>query len=125
MVVKRVADENFSVKSIKPLVSTKTEMYQLKYTCSDLSKTQIGHMKHIASYITTLGHIYLYRMILLLSARFSPNEARICYTDTDSTFVDVTAGFDRIQLQLIEETFEDTQGPCLDLETMSGMKQKI
>ena len=65
-------------------------------------------MKHIASYITTLGHIYLYRMILLISSTFTDREARICYTDTDSTFVDISQCFSDSENLAINEIFKAT-----------------
>jgi hypothetical protein len=92
-VSKKVLDESFEIVSFKPVISANAELYCIKYRTSDITETQIGHMKHVASYITTLGHIYLFRMILLVSKRFSRDEARICYTDTDSTFVDVSRAF--------------------------------
>ena len=100
-VSKKVLDEGFEIVSFKPVISTKAELYCIKYKTSDIRTSQIGHMKHVASYITTLGHIYLFRMILLVAKRFTQEEARICYTDTDSTFVDVSRGFPLDQQEYI------------------------
>lgn len=82
----------FEIISIHPIVTVNAEIYEVKYTYDEVDIFQIGMLKRFASYITAVARTNLFRMIINIEQNYK--QARVVYADTDSVFVDISAGFD-------------------------------